>query len=607
MTRSKNNTNNDTRSFMEVLLYSGQIATMFMCVVLMGLGVGMAMAQETAVKIGNPTLARWPASGNPAAPNGDPAARRRSAWDMHYFNGRIYIDSGDHVANSGPTDIWTYNGTGLVKEYTVDDEMVFDFFEYDNKLFIPGNDATEDWSFGNLYINDPNLVPNPGWIKLRTLPGCLHSWCVAMFQNKLYANMRTDGSTPNRILVSTDMGQSWTTFISEYGFFVVVTDFMFIDADGAWPAYGGNYYKYDGTIVQKVTPNLYPDWTGGKDMNVARTVRYQDGVLYAPVPRESLVCTPLFFLPASEIKNSGTATKIAQFATDNVRDILVRDTACYVMTSEEITQDVAYKGRIYSSDDLTHWSLATEFTVPGIPLSFEIMNNKFYVGLGGRYERSLRPFLIGPESGSIWEIVPASSPVDQLVDLDTAIEEMVLSGEIAPELAGSLVSKVDAALSALARGNRNDAKVAMNCLKALINEVEAQTDKKIDAAAAAELIERVDSIIAALEELTGQSLSTGHRALITSVAAVPTAIGAEIVFTSSADAHVTVTVLNIAGRTVRHLVTGYPAVTGLNTFTWTRLSDQGVKVPGGMYLVRVTSGTPEGAMNSAIGLLRLNH
>lgn len=408
MTRSKNNTNNDTRSFIEVLLCSRQIATTFMCVVLMGLGVGIAMAQETPVKIGNPTLARWPASGNPAAPNGDPAARPRSAWDMHYFNGRIYVGSGDYWANSGPTDIWTYNGTGFVKEYTVDDEMIFDFFEYDNKLFIPGNDATEDWSFGNLYINDPNRVPNPGWIKLRTLPGCLHSFCVAMFQNKLYANMTTDGSTPNRILVSTDMGQSWTTFISEYGSFVVVTDFMFIDARGA---YDGNYYKYDGTIVQKVTPNLYPDWTGRKSMD--RTVRYQDGVLYAPLTRYMLEYTPLFFLPANEIENGGTATKIAQFATDNVRDIVVRDTTCYVMTAEEITKDVAYKGRIYSSDDLTHWSLATEFTVPGIPLSFEIMNNKFYVGLGSRYESSLGwDFLIGPESGSIWEIVAASSPVE---------------------------------------------------------------------------------------------------------------------------------------------------------------------------------------------------
>ena len=374
---------------------------LFFLVLLAVILPSLASAQETPVKIGNPTLARYPTSGDPAN------ARPRSTWDMHYFNSRIYIGSGDYWANSGPTDVWTYNRTGFVKEYTVDDEMIFDFFEFENKLFIPGNDATEDWSFENLYINDPNRVPNPGWIKLRTLPGGLHSFCVAMFKGKLYANMSTDGSTPNRILVSTDMGQSWTTFISEYGSFVVVTDFMFIDARGA---YDGNYYKYDGTTVQKVTPNLYLDWTGGKSMD--RSIQFRDGVLYAPLCRYVIENTPLFFLPASEIKNGGTATKIAKFATDSVRDIVVRDTTCYVMTAEEITEDVAYKSRIYSSTDLTHWSLATEFTVPGIPLSFEIMNNKFYVGLGSRYEPSLGWVCVGPESGSIWEIVWCRADLD---------------------------------------------------------------------------------------------------------------------------------------------------------------------------------------------------
>lgn len=77
-------------------------------------------------------------------------------------------------------------------------------------------------------------------------------------------------------------------------------------------------------------------------------------------------------------------------------------------------------------------------------------------------------------------------------------------------------------------------------------------------------------------------------------------------FTLSADAHVTMTVLNIAGRPVRHLVTGYPAVAGVNTFTWTGRSDQGLKVPDGVYLVRITSGAPGGATSTGMTLLRLN-
>ncbi len=53
-------------------------------------------------------------------------------------------------------------------------------------------------------------------------------------------------------------------------------------------------------------------------------------------------------------------------------------------------------------------------------------------------------------------------------------------------------------LVAHARGTPNAAKVAMNDLKALINQMEAQTDKKIDPDTAAEIIERAERIIAQL-------------------------------------------------------------------------------------------------------------
>ena len=53
-------------------------------------------------------------------------------------------------------------------------------------------------------------------------------------------------------------------------------------------------------------------------------------------------------------------------------------------------------------------------------------------------------------------------------------------------------------IAALDRDNRNDAKVAMNDLKALVNQVEAQTDKKITPEVAAEIIQRANAIIAVL-------------------------------------------------------------------------------------------------------------
>lgn len=353
------------------------------------------MADDTPVKIGNPLLARFPTSGDPDN------SRARSIWDMHYFNNKIYIGHGDYWANSGPTDVWVYNGTSFVKEYTVNDHMILDFFEFENKLFIPGNDATAgDPCFQNLYINDPNRVPNPGWIKLTTMPCSLHSFDVALFKGKLYASISTDVGIPDRTLVSTDMGQTWTTFISGDSSFVVFDDFMFV--------HGGSYYKYDGTTLQTVTPNVFMSLNSW-----GRKARFQDGVLYAHPTRYTLENTPLYFLATNQIKNGGIATKFAKFANSKVRDVVVRGITCYVMTAQEITKDVAYKGHIYSSTDLTNWVLVTAFTVPGIPLSFEIMNNKFYIGLGSRWEPSLGWVCVGPESGSIWEIVPASTSVSK--------------------------------------------------------------------------------------------------------------------------------------------------------------------------------------------------
>ena len=78
------------------------------------------------------------------------------------------------------------------------------------------------------------------------------------------------------------------------------------------------------------------------------------------------------------------------------------------------------------------------------------------------------------------------------------IMDEVDAGNIDTELEGSLLAKVDAALATLDRGNPNDAKVATNNLKALINQVEALVDKKITPEAAAAIIQRANEIIAEL-------------------------------------------------------------------------------------------------------------
>ena len=91
-----------------------------------------------------------------------------------------------------------------------------------------------------------------------------------------------------------------------------------------------------------------------------------------------------------------------------------------------------------------------------------------------------------------------AEPEMMLAGLALFIMDEVDAGNIDAEMEVSLLAKINAALAALDRDNPNDAKVAMNDLKALVNQVEAQTDKKITPETAAVIIQRANAIIAVL-------------------------------------------------------------------------------------------------------------
>jgi len=118
---------------------------------------------------------------------GFPTARKQKQAqginDLFIFKNKLYLGYGDAVVNTGPTDIMYYdfNTTDFVNEFTIDDEAIYAYQLIDGKLVIPGPDATEDWSFGNIYI-----LGDLGWVKKRTIPNALHINRIASFQKKWY-------------------------------------------------------------------------------------------------------------------------------------------------------------------------------------------------------------------------------------------------------------------------------------------------------------------------------------------------------------------------------------------------------------------------------------
>jgi hypothetical protein len=109
--------------------------------------------------------------------------------------------------------------------------------------------------------------------------------------------------------------------------------------------------------------------------------------------------------------------------------------------------------------------------------------------------------------------------------------------------------------------------------------------------------------------LKGRVIPTGDAGpaglTLTHAAAVPTAAGAEIVFTLSAPAEVTASVRNLAGRPVRRLVTERASSSGLNSLIWNARSDSGLPAPNGVYLLEVTARAEDGSLARVLAQIRL--
>lgn len=99
---------------------------------------------------------------------------------------------------------------------------------------------------------------------------------------------------------------------------------------------------------------------------------------------------------------------------------------------------------------------------------------------------------------------------------------------------------------------------------------------------------------------------TGGVLTLSSLSAQATrAGGAQMTFTLSAPADCTVSVLNIAGRTVRVLERGVSRPAGSSQTVWDGRSDAGLAVPNGMYLMQVEAVSEGGSRTQAVRTLAI--
>ncbi|MGD9497612.1 MAG: FlgD immunoglobulin-like domain containing protein [Armatimonadota bacterium] len=97
----------------------------------------------------------------------------------------------------------------------------------------------------------------------------------------------------------------------------------------------------------------------------------------------------------------------------------------------------------------------------------------------------------------------------------------------------------------------------------------------------------------------------GGMVQVSSLCAQAGGAGAQVSFTLSAPASVSVEIMNVAGRTVRRLLVERECAAGSQTLSWNGRSDTGTQVPRGTYFVRVNATTPAGYTANALAPLHL--
>lgn len=117
-------------------------------------------------------------------PTSEKPEAARHISELALFGDRLYLGHGDFAVNTGSTDVIYYDflTKEFKTEFTVDEEEINCYRILDGLLVIPGLDAMEDWSFGNLYVREAS-----GWKKWRTLPRAIHVFDVLSYHGRWYA------------------------------------------------------------------------------------------------------------------------------------------------------------------------------------------------------------------------------------------------------------------------------------------------------------------------------------------------------------------------------------------------------------------------------------
>lgn len=333
--------------------------------------------------LGNPGLHQFPG-------DGDKDCHGRTVWDLQLHDGRIYVGIGNGFWDLGPVDVWSFppqlEPVKFKKEFKIDDEAVTVLKDYDGRLLIPGTDATESWDFGNLYIKEDGT-----WRKKRTVPNGIHVLGILIYRDNLFVTTGTrKGPT---LYESADAGETWIRYDAEEKdgrwdrrFYEIglLEDGLMLTVDQEY-----FYFFKDGVFTRVITP-IFPGLVSDRT-SVTRMTSFMGGLLYAADEwRETASPEPLYYINSLE---QGVSV-VEAFENLSVRDILVRDGTCHILTSTR--EDIGYVSEIYMAQDLKTWERVARFHSKAMAKSLERAEDRYFVGMATLRGNSVQ------ESGNIY-------------------------------------------------------------------------------------------------------------------------------------------------------------------------------------------------------------
>lgn len=321
------------------------------------------------------------------------AAYSRNVWDLQVYDNLLFIGAGNSAnegpsKNSGNVDLHVYNPKTdkFSKETTIYDDQIDIFNVLNNKLFIPGHDATGSWNWGNFYQREQNS----GWKMYRNIPKALHVYDLALKENKLFAGIGLyEGAA---VGITSDFGKNWEIIklgnSRVYSFMNIGNELFALKKfkRTSKPYFSIAQYKnknfiprYDISIY-----DMFPETTfENKYSRATRIISLGNRAIYLGAYKYNSHQTKPFGLYYTTLKNGNLYSKKIKLKVGYTpRDIIKTDDTIYVLVSKEIQKHTNIGVLKFNIDKLDDYVELFTFDYPTFARSFELLDGSFYFGMG---------------------------------------------------------------------------------------------------------------------------------------------------------------------------------------------------------------------------------